>query len=140
MKKTIYSLGSVLIPIVSLPVLSVISCSGSTQQQIDSEMAELEFLSFKTALISEAQKFDKPEQFKQSILDNFAYYEELNFGLKKIDVKLDNDGYFVVDYENVVFSGKIEDFSGKNLQDFPNTRTTLTGTLKVKAKAPSLPA
>ena len=103
-------------------------------------MAELDFLTFKTTLINEAQNFDNPEEFKKSILSQFEYSQEINFGLKRFDVRLDNDGYFVVDYENVVFSGKIEDFSGKNLQDLPPTRKTFTGTLKVKAKTPSLPA
>lgn len=140
MKKIVYSLGSTLIPVVSLPILSIVSCSGTTQQQITDEMAELEFLNFKTTLISEAQKFDNPDAFKESILNQFGYFQEINYGLTKFDVKLDNDGYFIVDYENVVFSGKIEDFSGGNLQNFPPTRKTFTGTLKVKAKTPSLPA
>ena len=140
MKKIVYSLGSTLIPVVSLPILSIISCSGTTQQQITDEMAELNFLTFKTALISEAQNFDNPDAFKESILGQFEYLPEIDYGVKMLDVKLDNDNYFVVNYENVVFSGKIEDFSGKNLQDFPQTRKTLTGTLKVKAKTPSLPA
>ena len=140
MKKIVYSLGSTLIPVVSLPVLSIISCSGTTQQQIIDEMAELNFLTFKTALISEAQKFDNPDAFKESILGQFEYLPEIDYGVKMLDVKLDNDNYFVVNYENVVFSGKIEDFSGKSLQDFPQTRTTLKGTLKVKAKTPSSPA
>ena len=140
MKKIVYSLGSTLIPVVSLPILSIISCSGTTQQQITDEMAELEFLNFKTTLISEAQKFDNPDAFKESILNQFGYFQEIDYGLTKFDVKLDNDGYFIVDYENVVFSGKIEDFSGGDLQNLPKTRKTLTGTLKVKAKTPSLPA
>ena len=139
MKKIVYSLGSILAPIVSFPVLSIISCSGTTQQITD-EMAELDFLTFKTTLINEAQNSDNPEEFKKSILGQFEYSQEINFGLKWFDVRLDNDGYFVVDYENVVFSGKIEDFSGKNLQDLPPTRKTFAGTLKVKAKTSSLPA
>ena len=140
MKKIVYSLGLTLVSVVSLPVLSIISCSGTTQQQITDEMAELEFLNFKTTLISEAQKFDNPDAFKESILNQFGYFQEIDYGLTKFDVKLDNDGYFIVDYENVVFSGKIEDFSGGDLQNLPKTRKTLTGTLKVKAKKPSLPA
>ena len=140
MKKIVYSLGLSLIPVVSLPISSVISCSGTTQLQITDEMAELNFLTFKTTLISEAQKFDNPDAFKESILNQFGYFQEIDYGLTKFDVKLDNDGYFIVDYENVVFSGKIEDFSGGDLQNLPKTRKTLTGTLKVKAKTTSLPA
>ena len=133
MVKKIWWTFPALMPI-SLPALSVISCSLQTSETGTTEAGQFFFLDFKNILFIEASKTalsnaDSVQSLKNNLLRFFPYDPKLKIGLKSLDVKIEGD-FFVFDYEFEVPIGSIWDITVQNPSEFPPGRETLKGTIK----------
>ena len=133
MTKKIYWTLPAPIPI-SLPVFSVISCSSQTSETGTTEASQWFFLNFKRELVREASQTplsntNAVQLLKDSLSQKFSWSPSFKTGLKKFDVKVE-ENFFVFNYELEVPTDSMWDITVQNSSQLPPERETLKGTIK----------